>query len=365
LHEDEQRSPRPRGDLLDALDAVPGARARIYLAPEQRVMFVSLNKNACTSLKWMMASIVGEDLASFQPGLMPFTHEHDSVHNRRLWKVLPGIGKVSPELRAGIHPDNGWFVFAVVRDPRARMFSAWQNKLLLENPGYTQYRDEPWYPRHPLDTDSVLADFERFVTLFEEQPEHRLRRHDPHFRDQTEMLILDHIPFSKIYDIREMGQLREDIGVHLARVGWTGELLFPNANDTPLRPNAVVFANGLRERVEAIYHRDFEVFGDRWDYARIESAAQWTQAELTEAEWRAEYGRRIGDLRNAALHYKTRLEDAEKHAEKAAAQAQDKNRRIRALEQRLAELEAAVQAANERPTLRDRALTALNRTRGQ
>ena len=35
---------------------------------------------------------------------------------------------------AAISPENGWFVFTVVRHPAARLFSAWQSKLLLREP---------------------------------------------------------------------------------------------------------------------------------------------------------------------------------------------------------------------------------------
>ena len=63
-------------------------------------------------------------------------------------------GKTDKDLR-----DNGWFVFGVVRDPRPRCFSAWQNKLLLGSPSYTQWRREPWYPRFPDHPEAIREDF--------------------------------------------------------------------------------------------------------------------------------------------------------------------------------------------------------------
>jgi len=294
--------------LATVLDGIPGSYARIYLAPAARVMFMSLNKNACTSLKWMMAGLAGEDLRSFRPRLMPFATHEESVHDRNLWKVSPRFKSLSPSEQAAIHPDNGWFVFAVVRDPRVRVFSAWQNKLLLENPGYTQWRSEAWYPRHPLSDESVVEDFERFVTFFERDPTHRLRAGDPHFRDQVEMLGLGTVPYTRIYEIHELRQLRADLEAHLNASGWSGELHLPRFNDTPLRPNAAPFANGVRERVERIYEADFAVFGDKWDFAEIEAVPAWTSEALAEAETRASFGRRIGDLRNLAIKHRTRAE---------------------------------------------------------
>ena len=120
--------------MLEALQAVPGAIWRSYLAPEPQVMFMSLNKNACTSLKWMMAELAGEDLSTFVAGWQPFIADSEAVHNRNLWKVSPKFDKLPAEERAAIQSGEGWFIFAVVRDPRLRIFSAWQNKLLIENP---------------------------------------------------------------------------------------------------------------------------------------------------------------------------------------------------------------------------------------
>jgi hypothetical protein len=304
-------------ERLERIRAVGGAVSRIYIAPEQRIMFVSLNKNACTSLKWMMAGIMGEDLDSFAPGLLPVTFEADAIQNRNAWKHAPKLTELDPALRAEISPANGWFVYAVVRDPRNRLFSAWQNKLLLENPGYTHYRDKDWYPRHPLSEETIVEDFERFVTVLENEPDHRLRTVDPHFRDQAELLMTDVIDYTKIYEISELGRLVTDLEAHLANVGWSGEVRLPRANDTPLRVNGVPFANGVRERVEKIFAADFELFPDRWDFSKAESAPRWTEHELREAELHAAYGRRIGDLRTIALRLRDQAARERKRADRA------------------------------------------------
>jgi hypothetical protein len=343
--------------LTATLDTIPGSYARIYLAPGPRVMFMSMNKNACTSLKWMMAGLAGEDLSTFKPGLMPFTAQEEAVHNRNLWKVSPQFRSLTPEEQGAIHPDNGWFIFAVVRDPRVRMFSAWQNKLVLENPATTQWRREDWFPRHPLTAQTVIEDFERFVDLFEREPTHKLRR-DPHFRDQAEMLALDVVPYSKIYEIHEFRQLRADLQAHLDTVGWQRELLLPRFNDTPLRPNAAVFADGVRERVEKIYAADFEHFGDKWDYSVIESAPAWTDEALAEAELRASFGHRIGDLRNAALHQRARAEAETKRADAEAERAEAEARRAQAEAERAEQLQKRVQNLRRRLAEREAALAA-------
>lgn len=305
--------------MLEGLRAVRGGVWRTYLAPEAKVVFESLNKNACTSLKWMMADLAGEDLASFRAGAMPYLDDSETIHSRPLWRVSPRLDALSPAERADIHPDNGWFVFAVVRDPRARLFSAWQNKLLIENPFSHRWRDEWWYPRHPLTADTVVEDFAKFVELFEQDPPHWLRAEDAHFRDQVELLAEDAVPYSRIYDISEMRRLHQDLNEHLTGLGLP-QVELPRANPTPLRATAAVFADGIKERIEKIYAADFERFGDRWDFSRTENAEPWRQSDLDACEQESVLGRRIGELFRIARDRGTELDEVRGELERTRAE---------------------------------------------
>lgn len=310
--------------MLDGLRAVPGAVWRTYLAPDVKVMFESLNKNACTSLKWMMADLAGEDLSTFTPGWQPLVSDSESVHNRDLWKASPRLDALDPDVRDGIHPDNGWFVFAVVRDPRLRLFSAWQNKLLIENPNSQRWAQDWWYPRHPLTRESVIEDFSKFVELFEKEPDHWLRAKDAHFRDQVELLVEHAVPYTRIYEISEMKQLTADLSAHLEAQGRPAELHLPRANPTPLRANAEVFGNGVAERIERLYAADFERFGHLWDFSRTEAAEPWSNADLAACENESALGKRIAELHRMARNQR------DKHAK---------------ARKRIAELESRLEAA--------------------
>lgn len=298
--------------MLEGLRQVPGGIWRTYLAPDAKVMFESLNKNACTSLKWMMADLAGEDLDTFHAGWQPFIAETEAVHNRALWKASPRLDRLPLEQRVTINPDNGWFIFAVVRDPRLRLFSAWQNKLLMEIPIGQQYREEWWYPRHPLTRESVIEDFAKFVDLFEKDPDHKLRSKDPHFRDQVELLVEHAVPYTRIYEISEMNQLRADLSAHLEAQGLSGELHVPKANPTPLRAIGALFEGGVKEKVERIYAADFERFGDLWDFSRTENAAPWSDASLAACENESALGLRIAELHQMARSQRQKNVEARK-----------------------------------------------------
>lgn len=291
---------------------------RFFVIPQYRLMYVSLAKNACTTLKWMMANLGGEDPSRFKLGLTPFTNEFDVIHDRSQWRRVKRLGDLDPEVRDAIGPDNGWLVFSVVRDPRPRCFSAWQNKLLFNGPNYTRWRGEPWYPRFPRDAATIRTDFAKFVDMLAHHPDHPLRT-DTHFRSQTQLLRQDCVTYSQIYDISELSRLRDDVTSHLASFGWSGELYLPRLNETPLRAVASAFAPKVRAQLEEIYAADFEQFGVGWDFADIRDEP-WPSSAIAEAQRMAGAGRRMAELRDIGLRHK---------------------RQVSKLEQRVAELESA------------------------
>jgi hypothetical protein len=299
---------------------------RSYVLLDQQILYVSLAKNACTSLKWLMAELAGEDPASFRPGLGSSTTLEDGIHNRSRWRKVPRLVGVDPETRRAMRPDNGWFIFAVVRDPRVRLFSAWENKFLLRNPKYAVYRDEPWFPRIPRTTEDVVADFAAFVAMLEADPAHELHR-DSHFSSQTRLLTEQWVPYTRIYEISELTQLVADLEAHLESTGSPRSIRLRRSNDTPLAANAAVFANGVREQVEHIYAADFERFPDLWDFARVESRPAWSADAFRHAQAIIDHDERISELR--AL------------AQRAVRRNRRLAGRVGALEARIKELEGA------------------------
>jgi hypothetical protein len=311
-------------------------RKRAYVLPELQILYVSLAKNACTSLKWLMAELAGEDPAGFAPRLGSATTAEEGIHSRGRWRKVPRLSDLDEGTLRSIRPDNGWFVFAVVRDPRVRLFSAWENKFLLRNPGYAHYRDEPWYPRVPRTPEDVVADFAGFVEMLGSDPDHELHR-DTHFSTQTRLLVEESVPYSRIYEISELDELIADLGSHLETQGSPRPLRLGRSNDTPLAANAAVFAGGVRETIERIYASDFERFGDRWDYTKIESRPAWTADAFKHAQAVVDLDERIIELREMA--------------ERATARNRELARQVRTLESRVKELETR---GTSRPSLGSR-----------
>jgi hypothetical protein len=283
---------------------------RSYVLHEQKVMFVSVAKNACTSIKWLLADLSGQDPARFHDTFAMVSDPADTIHQRQLWQ---GIGKYDVDAqRAEIHPDNGWFVFGVVREPRARLFSAWQSKFLNHDPWYARYAEESFYPALPTSTADVVEGFARFVRFLAANPGHPLATRDTHFAAQSALLQSWRVNYSRIYDVGEVGELVGDLRAHLARSGHDRPLQLARDNSTPLKAHRLLFADGIGELVDERYAVDLEEFGDRWDPGAIpDTEPLWTPEVFRAIAATASAYDEIRYLTRARRRLHDRLEQAE------------------------------------------------------
>jgi Sulfotransferase family len=293
-------------------EQLPPHTTATYVMPRWKAMYVSVNKAACTSLKWLVADLQGEDRERFHRSLSREVSRTMTIHRRSLWQHTPMAKRLPDEQLAEISPDNGWFVFAVVRHPTARMFSAWQSKLLLREPWWLpEFKDEPWFPRIPSDGDEIVEDFHRFVAAMAADPEQRLMR-NRHFTPQAPILAVDRMHYTKIYETREIPQLLADFERHLRVQGYDGgPLQLERANETPLKPIRALFPDEVLAQIKALHAGDFEAFGyDDVMPGGLDPADRYDDAAVAEIQRLIERSERIGDLALRARRYRRRAERA-------------------------------------------------------
>ena len=316
--------------LHDPLKAFGRAR-RAYVLPDLKVLYISIAKNACTTIKWLLSELADEDPAQFAPGSGRYLTPDEGIHARSRWQHTPTLGKLTPGFRSTISPENGWFVFAVVRDPRPRFFSAWQNKFLLRNPSYLSWRGEPWYPRVPQVPEQVREDFATFVDLVHSSPDAKVA-HDAHFESQSKYLSENVVPYSRIYEIGELRTMVSELADHVHARGYEGDLRLRTSNDTPLRATADVFDGPVKGQIEDLFAVDFERFGHLWDFSKVEAAPGWSQDSMNALRSQIVMSERIGELVDRTRSAQRRTQRARRRAIELEAQlkkARAANRRLR------------------------------------
>ena len=239
-------------------EQLPRHKAATYVMPRWRAVYVWVNKAACTSLKWLVADLQGESPERFHRALTREVSRTMTIHRRQLWQHTPTAASLSDEELAAISPSQGWFVFAVTRHPTARLFSAWQSKLLLREPAWEErWGGASWFPRVPIGGDDIVEDFIGFVRAMRADPGHRIMR-NRHFAPQPPMLALGRMPYTRVYRTSELPQLLEDFETHLRGCGYDGpRLSLLRANEAPLRPIRALFTDEVLDTAARLYADDF------------------------------------------------------------------------------------------------------------
>ncbi len=267
--------------------------------PRWRAVYVSVPKAACTSLKWLIADLQGESRERFYSSLSREATRAMCVHRRSLWRDTPMLHTLPADELAEISPENGWFVFAVVRHPAARLWSAWQSKFLLQEPWFMeQYGGAPWAEhRVPQSTQEVVEDFHRFARSVAEDPDQPVMK-NRHFMAQTALLAVDRMPYSRVYATHEMPRLLDDLTAHLRAHRWQGErLTLERRNETPLRPMPDAFPEDIQDGLRKLYAADY----DRFRFTDVlpgglERSESYTEDALNEVARLVERAERLGDV---------------------------------------------------------------------
>ena len=233
-------------------------RWNAYLSTSYKLLYISTPKVACTSLKWWFASLEGyakalseyKESGESDPDLVV----HDSFH-----KVAPHITGLESEALVPALLSEDYFRFAVVRNPYKRIFSAWQSKLLLQEPLQSQPYLECDFFRHPIDSVAdIRSSFEGFLEhlAFKEAPDYL----DVHWTPQADLLRPDLISYTKLAQIEDLHDLNtalfEHLGPHFANPfssRRTNESLLPFSREW--------ISERAAELIRMLYARDFEMFG--------------------------------------------------------------------------------------------------------
>jgi Sulfotransferase family len=277
-------------------------RNATYVIPQWRLVFVSTPKAGCTAIKWMLADLQDVSDQPFYASASSETSRGTTIHQgRKLWgPATPRLRDLSAEQLAEITPDNGWFVFSMTRHPGARLWSAWQSKLLLHEPRFAHtFAAEPWFPCFPRDTDDVVRDWDRFVRAIAAEPKMPIMR-DIHFRPQSGLLGIGRAYYDRLYDTSEFATMVDDVRDHLRRQGWDGELKLRRSNETPLPPLERAFPQHVLDTIATLYAPDFR----KLDYdgprpPRLQTG-DYSSDLMAATGIIIERGERIGDLSGLA-----------------------------------------------------------------
>jgi hypothetical protein len=159
--------------------------------------------------------------------------------------------------------------YCFVRNPYARLRSAWQNKFAYgHEKGYSRSIRRRELPRLrafaskaglPGGAQGSAVPFTTFLDYVESQP---AGQRDHHWDDQYHVLLMDDICYERCF--RMEGEFQTGMRQIFQRIGLVGaameDILATERNVSP-KDEAPVYTTELAARVRGLYARDFAAFG--------------------------------------------------------------------------------------------------------
>ena len=229
-----------------------------YRSERYKLFYIATPKVACTTLKWWFAALEGyskvirsaTDSTESDPDLII----HDTFH-----KVAPNITGLLPKSLLEVLSADSYFRFAVVRNPYKRIFSAWQSKLLLQEPlQIGPYVTCDFFNKKIENSDDVAESFEGFLEHLatQETPTYW----DHHWTPQAALLRPDLINYSQLVQIEQVDELSKALADRLgAYIPDPFSVRRTNESLIPYLPELLTARSS--ELIRTLYAEDFDKFG--------------------------------------------------------------------------------------------------------
>lgn len=289
-------SPSVDGLALNRVDRLRWS-FNTYVSHRFHLVYVSVAKAACTSMKHVLA-FLQDERDVLREGQESWEVERDLiVHERHLWRKTPSLADLAPDDQRRVLDSEDYFRFSLVRNPFTRIFSAWQSKILLQEPSQLQsYRGTPLLVREVTSPQDIFKSFERFLEYIRESEWPDIR--NDHWAPQTKLLFRDRISFTRIGKVEEMPSALAALAAHIARFG--GELPpMSKRNESLISWDPALVSSRSIDLIRQMYRDDFECFGyaPTPPHARRPLSSESWQTVLAAISMLRSRHERLGELR--------------------------------------------------------------------
>jgi hypothetical protein len=285
-----------------ALDQHADKRTLIF--PDARVFFVPVPKAGCTSVMWSLARMAGLDEEQFYGSLYREVSRSLTIHDVSVWPDEFLFSHQPDPIKDEILSSSDWFRFTTVRDPLRRLWSAWQSKILLNEPQFMEkFGSEAWLPRSVDSAEDILNAFREFLDAVKANRD--LIRADVHWAPQVDLTGLGRVSYTHIGRFEKIGETLQRLREHLRSVEG------PELPDLPrTNVSALPYVDGLfkAEDVEVlkdVYADDLREFGYQLPPSEVlaqPSPPSWidaVDATIPALEDLRHRNERVGDLHRA------------------------------------------------------------------
>ncbi len=233
------------------LDYLYRVEVNTYIVESLHLMYMDTPKAGGTSIKTRLAQLE----AGYEPPNDSYSHESAAemyIHDKAV-NPLKSVADYDDGLQEEILFSSAWRRFCVVRNPYARLFSAWFSKILLRQPGYL--RTLPGYelPDVITCTSDIYTAFERFVAYLGKKG----CNSNPHWDRQVLLLFHGTLQWDRIFRFEN---LQEELD-GAANLFGGQHITLGRLNLSGFAPNWAKIAPSTRDLIATLYAEDFDAYG--------------------------------------------------------------------------------------------------------
>jgi hypothetical protein len=252
--------------LADPANVIARLRFSSFVNVNKRYLYFEVPKAACTEMKELLRLQEGAPPIKLFAGNLPETRREMFVHAREN-VPLPSLVDVDDATQKDVLESSDFLRLTIVRNPYARLVSAWRNKVVPCEPGcerlYLEIRG-----RLPDMHSKALIAFDEFVGYLETKCD--LSNSDPHWRRQVDHLFLEALNFSHVGKVENLAASLSMLQQHLG----LPEPLTAGLKNVSAPVSLTTYNQDLADKVYVLYQQDFERLGyDRDSWLDSQSAS--------------------------------------------------------------------------------------------
>lgn len=230
-----------------------------FASMKDRFVYVEVPKAACTAMKTLMRELYGSATLQLFGPLRRETDRSMFVHAREN-VPLPPLTALAERDQRDLLEAQDVLRFTIVRNPYARLVSAWRSKVFLCDPSVEDVHAAVRGAAPAIGRKHPIG-FAEFVAYLESRLE---KPWDAHWRRQVDLTFPKALAFTHVGKTENLDATSIILSRHLNRQAMTA----PRANKTFIKP-AARYSEELARRVYGLYEEDFMTFGyDRESWPR-------------------------------------------------------------------------------------------------
>jgi len=270
-------------DHLAAEEVTGRLRSSTFVSMRDRYLYFEVSKAACTQMKEILRDLEGAPPIQWPAGEFTGSRREMFVHARQN-VPLSSLAELDDAQQKEVLESPDFLRMTVVRNPYARLLSAWKNKVRLCEPGYENVYVSIRGHLPELGAKSLIT-FEEFVGYIASECDPRTC--DPHWRRQVDQTYFEALSYSYIGRVEEMpavlGRLQQQVGF--------SKPLRAEGKNVSRQGLTAAYTPELAAKVFSLYRADFERLGyspDALPYDRQGPDGLAESAVLSEEEFNDE-----------------------------------------------------------------------------